>query len=126
MGGHSMKVALGVRRLEKQCEPLGTFRSGRPLRSSPESVNTPSFARPLQSGAGKPTSAEAVPETVRRKAIEEEVARLEARIADYEVALAQFVSIEETRRNTELVEKCRSELTALLSEWEDVTQQLEA
>jgi ATP-binding cassette subfamily F protein 3 len=62
----------------------------------------------------------------RRKAIEEEVARLEARIADYEAALAQFVSIEETRRNTELVEKCRSELTALLSEWEDVTQQLEA
>jgi ATP-binding cassette, subfamily F, member 3 len=91
--------------------------------------------------AGKP--AEAVPETTlkavdkrvnpikmrqmeeRRKAIEEEVARLEARIANYEAALAQFVSIEETRRNTELVEKCRSELTALLSEWEDVTQQLE-
>jgi ATP-binding cassette, subfamily F, member 3 len=94
--------------------------------------------------AGKPASAEAMPETAlkpadkrvnpikvrqmeeRRKAIEEEVARLEARIADYEAALAQFVSIEETRRNTELVEKCRSELTALLSEWEDVTQQLEA
>src|SRR5579864_8861015 len=61
----------------------------------------------------------------RRQAIEEEVARLEARIADHEAALAQFVSIEETRRNTELAEKCRSELTALLSEWEDVTEQLE-
>jgi ATP-binding cassette subfamily F protein 3 len=96
-----------------------------------------------QPEAGKPALAEAVPETgpkladkrvnpikvrrmeERRQAIEEEVARLEARIADYEAALAQFVSLEETRRNTELVEKCRSQLAALLSEWEDVTGQLE-
>jgi ATP-binding cassette subfamily F protein 3 len=94
--------------------------------------------------AGKPEATETIPENTvrpadkrvnpikvrqmeeRRKAIEQEVARLEARIADYEAALAQFVSLEETRRNTDLVEKCRSELTALLSEWEEVTQQLEA
>jgi len=62
----------------------------------------------------------------RRIAIEREVARLETQIADCEAALANFVSVEETRRTSELADACRSELTALLSEWEEVAQQLEA
>ncbi len=62
----------------------------------------------------------------RQEAIEQQVGRLEAEIAGYETALADFVSIEETRRTTELLEARRSELTALMAEWEEVAQQLAA
>jgi ATP-binding cassette, subfamily F, member 3 len=62
----------------------------------------------------------------RQDAIEQEVARLEGDIADCEAALANFVSIEETRRQTELMGERRSKLAALLAEWEDVAQLLAA
>jgi ATP-binding cassette subfamily F protein 3 len=62
----------------------------------------------------------------RRAAIEEQVTRIEAEIADYEASLANFVSMEETRRTSELLETRRSDLTALLAEWENVAQSIEA
>jgi ATP-binding cassette subfamily F protein 3 len=62
----------------------------------------------------------------RRTAIEEQVSRLEAEIADYEASLTHFVSTEATRRTSELLEARRSDLTALLAEWEDVAQTNEA
>jgi ATP-binding cassette subfamily F protein 3 len=61
----------------------------------------------------------------RRQAIEKNVARLEAEIADHESALANFVSVEETRRVSELLEARRSELGKLLAEWEQVSEALE-
>ena len=61
----------------------------------------------------------------RRNEIEEEVTRLEAEIADYEAALGNFVSVEETKRLSDLLEARRNDLTALLSEWEDVAQTIE-
>jgi ATP-binding cassette, subfamily F, member 3 len=62
----------------------------------------------------------------RQEVIEQEVARLEGEIAQCETALADFVSIEETRRTTELLEARRSELAALMAEWEEVAQVLAA
>jgi ATP-binding cassette subfamily F protein 3 len=62
----------------------------------------------------------------RRKAIEDEVTKLEVEIADYEAALGSFVSIEETRRVTELLNARRADLEALLGEWEEVAQSIEA
>ena len=62
----------------------------------------------------------------RRKAIEDEVAKLEVEIADYEAALGSFVSMEETRRVTELLNARRADLEALLGEWEEVAQSIEA
>jgi ATP-binding cassette, subfamily F, member 3 len=62
----------------------------------------------------------------RRREIEDEVTRLEVEIADYEAALANFVSVEETRRVHELLEARRADLNALMSEWEDVAQTIEA
>ena len=62
----------------------------------------------------------------RRQAIEAEVARLEAEIADYEAQLANFVSAEETRRTSELLEARRSDLSRRMAEWEDVAQSIEA
>jgi ATP-binding cassette subfamily F protein 3 len=62
----------------------------------------------------------------RRQAIEADVARLEEEIAGYEARLANFVSVEETRRTNELLEARRSDLTRRMAEWEDVAQSIEA
>jgi ATP-binding cassette subfamily F protein 3 len=62
----------------------------------------------------------------RQDAIEQEVAQLETEIAGCESALASFVSMEETRRQTELLESRRSNLAALMAEWEEVAQLLAA
>jgi len=61
----------------------------------------------------------------RREAIELEVTKLEAEIADYQAALANFVSAEETRTLGELLEARRTDLSALLAEWEEVGRLIE-
>ena len=61
----------------------------------------------------------------RREAIEEEVARLEAAISDIERELALFRSAEETKRLAEQLNQCRSELEAILAEWEELSQAIE-
>jgi ATP-binding cassette subfamily F protein 3 len=62
----------------------------------------------------------------RRREIEDEVTRLEVEIADYETALSNFVSVEETKRINELLEARRSDLENLMFEWEEVAQLIEA
>lgn len=61
----------------------------------------------------------------RRTAIEQKVSQLETEIADYEASLANFVSAEETKRTSDLLEARKSDLTNLMAEWEEVTQLLE-
>ncbi|MGB9455334.1 MAG: ABC-F family ATP-binding cassette domain-containing protein [Bryobacteraceae bacterium] len=62
----------------------------------------------------------------RRSEIESDVARLEAEIAEAEAALGNFISVEETARLTELVAARQTGLAALLEEWEQVAQTIEA
>jgi ATP-binding cassette subfamily F protein 3 len=62
----------------------------------------------------------------RRRAIEDEVTRLEVEIADYEVELSNFVSVPETQRVNGLLEARRADLEALMNEWEEVAQTIEA
>jgi ATP-binding cassette, subfamily F, member 3 len=62
----------------------------------------------------------------RRREIEEDVTRLEIEIADYEAALAHFVSADETKRLSELLDARKSDLESLMSEWEEVAQAIEA
>jgi ATP-binding cassette subfamily F protein 3 len=62
----------------------------------------------------------------RRHAIEDEVTRLEVEIADFEHALANFRSAEETVTLTELLNARRADLESLLAEWEQVAQAIEA
>ena len=61
----------------------------------------------------------------RRRSIEDEVTRLEVEIADYELALSAFVSVEETMRVNDLLIARRADLEALLTEWEEVAQLIE-
>ena len=62
----------------------------------------------------------------RRRAIEDEVTRLEVEIADFEAALSNFKSAEETIRLSELLTARRADLDALMSEWEQVAESIEA
>jgi ATP-binding cassette subfamily F protein 3 len=62
----------------------------------------------------------------RQGEIEEEITRLEAEIADYEAALANFTSVEETKRVSALLEARRTDLEGLMAEWEEVGQSIEA
>jgi ATP-binding cassette subfamily F protein 3 len=56
--------------------------------------------------------------------IEGEIAHLESQVAGYEAELSNFISTEETIRVSSLLEARRSELTELMKEWEEISQQL--
>ena len=58
--------------------------------------------------------------------IEEEIVRVEAAISDCETSLLTFVSAEETQRLTQEVNARREELQALMTEWEELGQVLQA
>ncbi len=58
--------------------------------------------------------------------VEEEIARLEAAITTAETALQNFVSVEETQRQTDLLERSREELQQRMSEWEEMSTLLES
>ena len=62
----------------------------------------------------------------RRRAIEDEVTRLEVEISDYEAALGNFRSVEESQQVTGLLDARRTDLETLMNEWEEVVQAIEA
>ena len=62
----------------------------------------------------------------RRSALEAEVSKSEAEIAEIETALGNFVSVEETVRLNDLLSARRAALEALLAEWEEVEKSIEA
>ncbi|HTP33795.1 MAG TPA: ABC-F family ATP-binding cassette domain-containing protein [Candidatus Acidoferrales bacterium] len=84
----------------------------------------PPAAKPAGTGRLNPIKLRQMKE--RRRAIEDEVTRLEVEIADYEAALSNFVSVEETKLNTELLAARRADLEALMLEWEEVAQAIES
>lgn len=62
----------------------------------------------------------------RLQEVEEEIARLEAAIATAETALQNFVSVEETQRQTDLLNRSKADLERAMNEWEELSQVLEA
>ncbi|HSK44413.1 MAG TPA: ABC-F family ATP-binding cassette domain-containing protein [Candidatus Binatia bacterium] len=62
----------------------------------------------------------------RVQAVEEEIARHEAAIATAETALQNFVSVEETQRQTELLNRAKADLESAMNEWEELSHLLEA
>jgi ATP-binding cassette subfamily F protein 3 len=61
----------------------------------------------------------------RCREVEEEIVRLEAAIAQSQTALENFVSAEETQRQTELLRRSKADLEQRMAEWQDLTQSLE-
>jgi ATP-binding cassette subfamily F protein 3 len=62
----------------------------------------------------------------RLQEVEEEIARFEAAIAMAETALQNFVSVDETQRQTDLLNRSKSELEQAMNEWEELSHVLEA
>ncbi len=62
----------------------------------------------------------------RRDALEEESARLEEKIAATEGDLAQFVSAEESLRQTKLLDELRARLEEAMGEWAELAESIEA
>jgi ATP-binding cassette, subfamily F, member 3 len=62
----------------------------------------------------------------RLQEVEEEIARFEAAIATAETALQSFVSVEETQRQTELLNRSRADLERAMHEWEETSLTLES
>jgi ATP-binding cassette subfamily F protein 3 len=61
----------------------------------------------------------------RLRAVEQEVATLESEIAQHDAALADFKSVEETVRISEIVAERRKQLEGRVAEWESVSAELE-
>ena len=57
--------------------------------------------------------------------VEAEIPRIETAIAEAEQMLANFVSAEETQRQSATLDALRGEHASLTAEWEDLMQQLE-
>jgi ATP-binding cassette subfamily F protein 3 len=101
-------------------------------------ASAPAAATPIATNAQE-TEGQAVPEAKlkrlnpiklkqmkeRLQEVEEEIARLEAAIATAETALQSFVSVEETQRQTDLLNRARADLEHAMSEWEELSQVLE-
>jgi ATP-binding cassette subfamily F protein 3 len=58
--------------------------------------------------------------------VEEEIARLVAALTTEETALLNFVFVEESQRQTDLLERSREELLQRMSEWEEMSTVLES
>jgi ATP-binding cassette subfamily F protein 3 len=57
--------------------------------------------------------------------VEEEIARFEAAVALAETALQNFVSVDETQRQTDLLNRSKSDLERAMNEWEELAHVLE-
>jgi ATP-binding cassette subfamily F protein 3 len=62
----------------------------------------------------------------RAHAIEDEITRLEVEIADLQVALSNFVSVEQTVELSEMLTRRRQDLESLMAEWEEVEETIQA
>jgi ATP-binding cassette, subfamily F, member 3 len=61
----------------------------------------------------------------RLQEVEEEIARFEAAIATAEIALQNFVSVEETQQQTDLLNRAKADLERAMNEWEELAHILE-
>ena len=91
-----------------QCRPQ-TSRQRRPGEPAPVAVASEPVASKA-AGAGRLNPIKLRQMKERRREIEDEVTRLEVEIADYEAALANFVSVEETKRLSDLLDARRGDL----------------
>jgi ATP-binding cassette, subfamily F, member 3 len=102
---------------------------------SPRNGNPTTGDGPTDSNAAEPKPPEAKSRRLnpikrrqmedRLHEIEEEITRAEAAIALCETQLQSFVSAEETQRQTQALANHKSDLQALMSEWEDLSEALE-
>ncbi len=96
----------------------------------PESVAPALSAGPLPSRASNGAGKRVNPMKLQKlrdqlSTVEKQIAALEAEIAEHESALADFKSVDETLRINTLLTARRAELDARVSEWEQLSAELE-
>jgi ATP-binding cassette subfamily F protein 3 len=109
-----------------------------PQQQKPNQAQQPSKAAQAPQAQADPPAAPAAADKSRRlnpiklrqtkqrqREIEDEITRLEVEIADFESALSQFVSAQESIDIAELLESRRKDMKALEAEWEEVSQIIE-
>ena len=110
----------------KQNEAIRRQLSG--IEAAPQ---TPSNGNQSAGDAGRAAKGKRLNPIKRRKMedrvheLEAEISRTEAVIAQFEAALQDFVSAEENQRQSQELDQRRSAHTALIKEWEDLSQSLQ-
>jgi ATP-binding cassette subfamily F protein 3 len=105
-----------------------TNNGARPLtHSQTEKSQSPNHAEAVPDGEAKKRVNPIKLKQMRERCneLEEEIARLETAIALAETALQNFVSAEETQRQTDLLHRSRSEMEQRMTEWEELAATLE-
>ncbi len=94
-------------------------------------AKTPVIPEPVAAPASESENGSKRVNPIKRKklqdrlgAVEKEVAALETEIAQHEATLADFKSMEETMRLTDILAKRRKDLEARLAEWEQLSADL--
>ena len=111
----------------------GAQKNGLHAQAHKSSAVSPDNGNPSGDGAGSDGAKGKRLNPIKRKQledrlhdIEEDIARIEAAIAQCETALLTFVSADEMHRQTQELDARRSELSSLMAEWEELSQMLEA
>ena len=123
-GGGALQVAPGT-----ASEPAKAAAQPRPQQHPPKQQAPQQQARqqqPQQARPGRLNPIKLRQMKERQRSIEDEVTRLEVEIADFEQALSNFQSAGESIEIAGLLESRRSDMTQLLSEWEEVSATIEA
>ncbi len=113
--------------------PMRGSKNGSHAQEHKSSAGSPENGSPSGDGAGSDGSKGKRLNPIRRKQmedriheIEEDIARVEAKIAHCETALLTFISADETHQQTQELDARRNELSRLMGEWEELSQTLEA
>src|SRR5882757_3113899 len=112
----------GPERLEAEAVAAAATKTRTP---NPEPVISVTVPAPLTSTAKKlnPIKLRQMEERIRFT--EDEMPRLEEQIATLEIQLGNFISVEETQRQTTAIADLRDQHAVLLHEWEELSIQLE-
>ncbi len=125
IGGGEVRVYPGnyeEYRWRKEAEAAGLYPGTDD--AAPQSPVAPEPALPPRQKRVNPMKLKQLQE--RAAELEQQIASMEQEIAGHELSLGEFRSAEESVRTATLIEQRREEMSRLMSEWEQVSEQLEA
>jgi ATP-binding cassette subfamily F protein 3 len=109
----------------KSNQPVTEMRDTRtPAASLPQPVAVPAQKQTDKERRLNPIKLRQIKE--RQRSIEDEITRLEVEIADFEQALSNYQSAQQSMEVAELLESRRTDMKNLLAEWEEVSELIEA
>jgi ATP-binding cassette subfamily F protein 3 len=110
--------------LASSVDPGGNGRGAASVASQPAIASAAEFAAP-ETAKKRVNPIKLKQMKDRCRDLEREIARLEEAIAQAEKALQNFVSAEETQRQTEILDSSKADLESSVAEWEELAAALE-